>query len=75
MFEEADALFGNRSEVRDGHDRYANMEVNYLLPREMPARSIGQPEAGTPLPPRRTSTAGDPISAVALDEALEVENG
>jgi len=31
FFEEADALFGKRSEVKDSHDRYANIEVNYLL--------------------------------------------
>jgi ATP-dependent 26S proteasome regulatory subunit len=33
LFDEADALFGRRSEVRDSHDRYANMEVSYLLQR------------------------------------------
>ncbi len=33
LFDEADALFGARSEVRDSHDRYANMEVSYLLQR------------------------------------------
>ena len=33
FFDEADALFGKRSEVRDSHDRYANMEVSYLLQR------------------------------------------
>ncbi|TVP69186.1 MAG: ATP-binding protein [Rhodobacteraceae bacterium] len=33
LFDEADALFGKRSEVRDSHDRYANMEVAYLLQR------------------------------------------
>jgi hypothetical protein len=33
LFDEADALFGKRSEVRDAHDRYANVEVNYLLQR------------------------------------------
>jgi AAA+ superfamily predicted ATPase len=33
LFDEADALFGKRSEVRDSHDRYANMEVGYLLQR------------------------------------------
>ena len=32
-FDEADALFGKRSEVKDSHDRYANIEVNYLLQR------------------------------------------
>jgi len=31
FFDEADALFGKRSEVRDAHDRYANIEVGYLL--------------------------------------------
>ncbi len=31
--DEADALFGKRSEVRDSHDRYANIEVSYLLHR------------------------------------------
>ena len=33
LFDEADALFGKRSEVKDSHDRYANMEVSYLLQR------------------------------------------
>ena len=33
FFDEADALFGKRTEVKDAHDRYANMEVNYLLQR------------------------------------------
>ena len=33
MFDEADALFGKRSEVSDAHDRYANIEVAYLLQR------------------------------------------
>ena len=31
LFDEADALFGKRSEVKDSHDRYANIEINYLL--------------------------------------------
>lgn len=33
VFDEADALFGKRSEVKDSHDRYANIEVGYLLQR------------------------------------------
>jgi hypothetical protein len=33
FFDEADALFGKRSQVRDSHDRYANIETNYLLQR------------------------------------------
>jgi SpoVK/Ycf46/Vps4 family AAA+-type ATPase len=31
FFDEADALFGKRTDVKDSHDRYANIEVNYLL--------------------------------------------
>jgi ATP-dependent 26S proteasome regulatory subunit len=31
LFDEADALFGKRSEVQDSHDRYANLEISYLL--------------------------------------------
>ncbi len=33
LFDEADALFGKRAEVKDSHDRYANIEVGYLLQR------------------------------------------
>ena len=33
FFDEADALFGKRTPVEDAHDRYANIEVNYLLQR------------------------------------------
>ncbi|MBV8712124.1 MAG: ATP-binding protein [Solirubrobacterales bacterium] len=40
MFDEADALFGKRSEVKDSHDRYANIEVNYLLQRMEDYRGV-----------------------------------
>jgi AAA+ superfamily predicted ATPase len=33
FFDEADALFGSRSEIKDAHDRYANQEISYLLQR------------------------------------------
>ena len=33
LIDEADALLGKRSEVKDAHDRYANIEINYLLQR------------------------------------------
>ncbi len=33
LFDEADSLFGKRTEVKDSHDRYANLEVSYLLQR------------------------------------------
>ena len=31
LFDEADALFGKRTDIKDSHDRYANIEVSYLL--------------------------------------------
>jgi hypothetical protein len=40
FFDEADALFGKRSQVRDSHDRYANLEVSYLLQRMESYRGI-----------------------------------
>jgi DNA replication protein DnaC len=40
FFDEADALFGKRSEVRDAHDRYANIEVSYLLQRMEAYRGV-----------------------------------
>ena len=40
FFDEADALFGKRSEVADGHDRYANIEAGYLLQRIEDYRGI-----------------------------------
>jgi len=40
LFDEADALFGKRSQVRDSHDRYANLEVSYLLQRMEAYRGI-----------------------------------
>jgi hypothetical protein len=40
FFDEADALFGKRSEVKDSHDRYANIEINYLLQRIEAYRGI-----------------------------------
>ncbi|MDN5794384.1 MAG: ATP-binding protein [Intrasporangium sp.] len=40
LFDEADALFGRRTEVRDSHDRYANVEVSYLLQRMEQYRGI-----------------------------------
>lgn len=40
VFDEADALFGRRTEVRDSHDRYANLEVSYLLQRMEAYRGV-----------------------------------
>src|SRR5687767_10034294 len=40
FFDEADALFGKRSDVKDSHDRYANVEINYLLMRMEQFRGV-----------------------------------
>jgi SpoVK/Ycf46/Vps4 family AAA+-type ATPase len=40
FFDEADALFGKRSEVKDSHDRYINLEIKYLLQRMEAYRGI-----------------------------------
>ena len=40
LFDEADALFGKRSEVNDSHDRYANIEIGYLLQRTEAYRGL-----------------------------------
>ena len=40
LFDEADALFGKRSQVKDSHDRYANLEISYLLQRMEAYRGI-----------------------------------
>ena len=40
LFDEADALFGRRTEVKDAHDRYANLEVSYLLQRLEECRGL-----------------------------------
>jgi SpoVK/Ycf46/Vps4 family AAA+-type ATPase len=51
FFDEADALFGKRSEVKDAHDKYANIEVSYLLQRMAAYRGTvivatsGEPDA------------------------------
>ena len=44
LFDEADALFGKRSEVKDSHDRYANIEVSYLLQRMETVPRPGHPD-------------------------------
>ncbi len=40
FFDEADALFGKRSEVKEAHDRYANIEISYLLQRMEQYRGV-----------------------------------
>src|SRR5437879_10090542 len=43
FFDEADSLFGRHTEVRDAHDRYANLEVSYLLQRMERFKGLGHP--------------------------------
>ena len=40
FFDEADAIFGKRSEVKDAHDRYANLEISYLLQKMESYRGV-----------------------------------
>jgi len=60
FFDEADALFGKRSEVKDSHDRYANLEVNYFLQRVEEHRGlvILAAEAPPEWPPASPSRIG-----------------
>ncbi len=44
FFDEADALFGKRSEVRDSHDRYANIEISYLLQKMEEHQGVRPPQ-------------------------------
>ena len=43
FFDEADALFGKRGQVKDGMDRYANLEVGFLLQRLEESERLGHP--------------------------------
>ena len=49
FFDEADALFGKRSEVKDSHDRYANVEISYFLQRTEEHRGLVIIDAKAPL--------------------------
>ncbi len=59
FFDEADALFGKRSKVKDSHDRYANQEVSYLLEAISGYKGLvilssnKRAEAGSPLAEQR----------------------
>ena len=52
FFDEADALFGKRSEVKDAHDRYANIEVGYLLQKMEEYEGIAILATNLAQPPR-----------------------
>jgi SpoVK/Ycf46/Vps4 family AAA+-type ATPase len=67
FFDEADVLFGKRSEVKDSHDRYANIEVNYFLQRAEEHRGLVILATEAPLewppalPPRQRFVVEFPI--------------
>ena len=62
LFDEADALFGKRTEVKDSHDRYANIEVSYLLQRMERYRGLAILTTNFRTPPRRGVPAAHPVS-------------
>jgi len=68
FFDEADALFGKRSEVKDSHDRYANIEVSYFLQQVEEYRGLVILAAGptrdwaSALPPRLGFVVQFPLS-------------
>ena len=62
FFDEADALFGKRTNVKDSHDRYANQEVSYLIDREVARGAtviVGSP--------RRSAVGRRPASSYASE--------
>ena len=63
FFDEADALFGKRSEVKDSHDRYANLEVDYLLQRMETYRGLAV--LATNGRPHRPRSSGGSVGAVS----------
>jgi|SRR5882672_2665422 len=55
FFDEADALFGQRSDVKDSHDRYANLDVDYLLERLEQSGGLAILATNHPRVPKRRS--------------------
>lgn len=53
LFDEADALFGERTGVKDAHDRYANLDIDYLLQRIEQSGGLAILATNHPRPPRR----------------------
>jgi hypothetical protein len=76
LFDEADALFGRRTEVKDSHDRFANIEVSYLLQRMeryegLAILTTNMPEAVDPAFQRRIRfVVSFPFPDVALREQI-----
>ena len=65
FFDEADALFGKRTEVRDAHDRYANQEVSYLRAGGVVLVGVrSRPEDGAPQVDLRPDASDEAIRAL-----------
>ena len=64
FFDEADALFGKRTEVSDAHDRYANIETSYLLQQMEQYDGHRPPRHQPPAEPRRRVHPADPAFIV-----------
>jgi SpoVK/Ycf46/Vps4 family AAA+-type ATPase len=56
LFDEADALFGKRTEVKDSHDRYANLEIDSLLQRVEQSGALAILATNHPRPIKRRSS-------------------
>jgi SpoVK/Ycf46/Vps4 family AAA+-type ATPase len=61
LFDEADALFGKRTEVKDSHDRHANVEVSYLLQRMEAYQGLGNSDDQSQRLPRSSLSAPHPF--------------
>ena len=68
LFDEADALFGTRTDVKDAHDRYANIEVGYLLERL-------ESFSGVAILATNTKSNIDPAFVRRIRYIVEVPNG
>jgi len=68
LFDEADALFGKRTDVKDAHDRYANIEVGYLLERL-------ESFAGVAILASNTKSNIDPAFVRRIRYIVDVPNG
>lgn len=69
FFDEADALFGKRTEVKDAHDRYANQEVSYLRARLLAHPDLVVAGVRVPAEPAPEAPVVDVTLAIGKDQA------
>ncbi len=77
LFDEADSIFGKRSQVKDAHDRYANIEINYLLQRMEPitAWRSSRPTCAARWIPRSCAGSGSSSSSPFPTSANAARSG